>query len=320
MDWLRHMLGLPTAFSGVIQDSRQHLHLVRPAVRPRARHRLWPEHGGLQGEAAPLVVYASDQAHSSVAKAALLAGFGARQPAPGRHRRRARPAPRPARGRHRRRPGRGPPAVRRGRHGRHHGHHGPRPGGRRRRLAAAHGLWLHVDAALGRRGHDLPGVPPPVGRRRACRLARVQPAQVARHRLRPLGLLRARPGAPAARHEHQPELPAHRPGRQRAQPARLGHTAGPAFSRPQALVPAARPGRRRPAGPHPPRPRQRPVAGRSGARPRRDWRLWRRRRCRPSACATSRARTTRGPREQARRSPTRTPPSSTRRAPAPSTC
>src|SRR5665648_529125 len=35
------------------------------------------DRGGLQAEEAPLVVYASDQAHSSVPKAALLAGFGA---------------------------------------------------------------------------------------------------------------------------------------------------------------------------------------------------------------------------------------------------
>ena len=53
-----------------------HLHAGRSALRPRARHQLRLNRGGLQAEAQPLVVYASAHSHSSVDKAALLAGFG----------------------------------------------------------------------------------------------------------------------------------------------------------------------------------------------------------------------------------------------------
>ena len=75
-DWLRQMVGLSTAWSGVIQDTASTSTLVallcaRERASNYALHR-----GGLQGEAHPLVVYASAQSHSSVEKAALLAGIG----------------------------------------------------------------------------------------------------------------------------------------------------------------------------------------------------------------------------------------------------
>ena len=78
MSWLRQMLGLSEAFSGVIHDSASTatfcaLLCARERVSAFSQNR-----GGLQDEDAPLVVYASDQAHSSIPKGALLAGFGTR--------------------------------------------------------------------------------------------------------------------------------------------------------------------------------------------------------------------------------------------------
>jgi len=75
-DWLRQMLGLPDGWSGVIQDTASTSTLVALlCARERVSHYSFAR-GGLQAEAAPLVVYASAHSHSSVEKAALLAGFG----------------------------------------------------------------------------------------------------------------------------------------------------------------------------------------------------------------------------------------------------
>ncbi len=75
-DWLRQMLGLSEAWQGVIQDSASTSTLVallsaREWISEHSQTR-----GGLQAEMAPLIVYTSTQSHSSVEKAALLAGFG----------------------------------------------------------------------------------------------------------------------------------------------------------------------------------------------------------------------------------------------------
>ena len=75
-DWLRQMLGLSPAWSGVIQDTASTSTLV---ALISARERLSDyalARGGLQSGEPPLVVYCSSQSHSSVDKAALLAGFG----------------------------------------------------------------------------------------------------------------------------------------------------------------------------------------------------------------------------------------------------
>jgi aromatic-L-amino-acid decarboxylase len=78
VDWLRQMVGLPADFSGVIHDTASTATLVALlSARERATGHAQTR-GGLQGEERPLAVYASDQAHSSVDKAALLAGFGRR--------------------------------------------------------------------------------------------------------------------------------------------------------------------------------------------------------------------------------------------------
>ena len=75
-DWVRQMVGLSAAWSGVIQDTASTSTLIALlCARERASDYALAG-GGLQGRRAPLVVYHSEQAHSSVEKAALLAGFG----------------------------------------------------------------------------------------------------------------------------------------------------------------------------------------------------------------------------------------------------
>jgi aromatic-L-amino-acid decarboxylase len=75
-DWLRQMLGLSPAWTGVIQDTASTSTLVALiSARERASGYALARHG-LQGGGPALVVYVSSQSHSSVDKAALLAGFG----------------------------------------------------------------------------------------------------------------------------------------------------------------------------------------------------------------------------------------------------
>jgi aromatic-L-amino-acid/L-tryptophan decarboxylase len=75
-EWMRRMLDLSPAWSGVIQDTASTTTLVALlCARERATNH-GAARGGLQESEQPLVVYASSQSHSSVDKAALLAGFG----------------------------------------------------------------------------------------------------------------------------------------------------------------------------------------------------------------------------------------------------
>ena len=75
-DWMRQMLGLSPAWSGVIHDTASACTLVALiSARERATEYCLSR-GGMQAEPKPLVVYVTSQAHSSVDKAALLAGFG----------------------------------------------------------------------------------------------------------------------------------------------------------------------------------------------------------------------------------------------------
>jgi aromatic-L-amino-acid decarboxylase len=75
-DWVRQMIGLSDAWSGVIQDTASTCTLVALLCARERATGFAMSRGGLQAEPQPLVVYTSRQAHSSVAKAALLAGFG----------------------------------------------------------------------------------------------------------------------------------------------------------------------------------------------------------------------------------------------------
>jgi aromatic-L-amino-acid/L-tryptophan decarboxylase len=76
MDWLRQMLGLSESFTGVIHDTASTAMLCALICARERSSNFSQNRGGLCGETSPLVVYASDQSHSSVEKAALLAGFG----------------------------------------------------------------------------------------------------------------------------------------------------------------------------------------------------------------------------------------------------
>ena len=75
-DWVRQMLGLSDAWSGVIQDTASNCTLVALICARERASSFSLASGGLQAVSAPLVVYTSVQSHSSVEKAALLAGFG----------------------------------------------------------------------------------------------------------------------------------------------------------------------------------------------------------------------------------------------------
>ncbi|MEZ5095930.1 MAG: pyridoxal-dependent decarboxylase [Nocardioides sp.] len=75
-DWMRELTGLSPAWTGAIHDTASTACLVALlAARERATD-FGEARGGLQAEPEPLVVYTSPHAHSSVTKAALLAGFG----------------------------------------------------------------------------------------------------------------------------------------------------------------------------------------------------------------------------------------------------
>ena len=76
LDWWRQMLGLSDRWQGVIQDTASAATFVAlVCARERATNHA-AVRGGMQAQERPLMVYASSQAHSSVEKAALLAGFG----------------------------------------------------------------------------------------------------------------------------------------------------------------------------------------------------------------------------------------------------
>ena len=76
MGWLRRMVGLPDAFEGVIHDTASTATLCALICARERTCGFAQARAGLQGREAPLVVYASDQAHSSIEKAVRLAGFG----------------------------------------------------------------------------------------------------------------------------------------------------------------------------------------------------------------------------------------------------
>jgi len=76
VDWLRELTGLPQSWKGVIQDTASSACLVALlAARERATN-FSKTRGGMQAESAPLTVYTTQHAHSSVAKAVALAGYG----------------------------------------------------------------------------------------------------------------------------------------------------------------------------------------------------------------------------------------------------
>lgn len=79
LDWLRQMLELPASFTGIVYDTASvavlhALAAARESLSLEARER------GLCGRAdvPPLRIYASDQAHISIEKAAIMLGIGER--------------------------------------------------------------------------------------------------------------------------------------------------------------------------------------------------------------------------------------------------
>jgi len=75
-DWMRQMVGLSAAWSGVIQDTASTSTLVALICARERTSDYALARGGLQEGSPPLTVYVSQHSHSSVEKAALLAGFG----------------------------------------------------------------------------------------------------------------------------------------------------------------------------------------------------------------------------------------------------
>ncbi|MFW5833946.1 MAG: pyridoxal phosphate-dependent decarboxylase family protein, partial [Pseudomonadota bacterium] len=77
LDWLRKALGFPDGLVGIIQDSASSATL---AALLAARERALDGRGNQEGLASlpPLAVYGSTEAHSSIEKAARIAGFGSK--------------------------------------------------------------------------------------------------------------------------------------------------------------------------------------------------------------------------------------------------
>jgi aromatic-L-amino-acid decarboxylase len=75
-DWLRSMVGLSDCWSGVIQDTASTTSLIAILCARERATDFSLARGGLQAERQALTVYASAQSHSSIEKAALLAGIG----------------------------------------------------------------------------------------------------------------------------------------------------------------------------------------------------------------------------------------------------
>lgn len=79
LDWFRQMLRLPTDFTGVVYDTAS-VAVLHALAAARESLQLNVRERGLCGreEVKPLRIYASDQAHSSVEKAAITLGIGER--------------------------------------------------------------------------------------------------------------------------------------------------------------------------------------------------------------------------------------------------
>ena len=76
LDWWRQMLGLSERWSGVIQDTASTATFVALVCARERATNYAATRDGLQGQKRPLMIYVSSQAHSSVEKATMLAGFG----------------------------------------------------------------------------------------------------------------------------------------------------------------------------------------------------------------------------------------------------
>ena len=75
-DWLRQLTGLSEQWEGTIHDTASTACLTALLLAREKASNFSEAGGGLQAEAKPLIVYSTVEAHSSVNKATLLAGFG----------------------------------------------------------------------------------------------------------------------------------------------------------------------------------------------------------------------------------------------------
>ncbi|HTT89642.1 MAG TPA: pyridoxal-dependent decarboxylase [Acidimicrobiales bacterium] len=75
-DWARQLCGLSDKWKGTIYDGASTASLVALLVAREQASGHSQRSGGLQAEKHPLTVYCSTEAHSSVTKAVLLAGYG----------------------------------------------------------------------------------------------------------------------------------------------------------------------------------------------------------------------------------------------------
>lgn len=75
-DWLRQLTGLSAQWEGTIHDTASTACLTALMVAREQASDYSQNRGGLQGESKPLIVYTTEEAHSSITKAALLAGYG----------------------------------------------------------------------------------------------------------------------------------------------------------------------------------------------------------------------------------------------------
>ncbi|MCP4391383.1 MAG: aminotransferase class V-fold PLP-dependent enzyme [Gammaproteobacteria bacterium] len=75
-DWMRQLTGLSDNWEGCIQDTASTACLTALLIARERASAYSENRGGLQAEDKPLIVYTTEEAHSSVVKAALLAGFG----------------------------------------------------------------------------------------------------------------------------------------------------------------------------------------------------------------------------------------------------
>ena len=75
-DWMRQLTGLSDSWQGSIHDTASTVCLTALLVAREQASDFSQNRGGLQSEPAALVIYSTAEAHSSITKSALLAGFG----------------------------------------------------------------------------------------------------------------------------------------------------------------------------------------------------------------------------------------------------
>jgi aromatic-L-amino-acid decarboxylase len=78
LDWLRQMLGLPSEFFGAIADtaSSNTLYALAAAREMRPEFHIRERGLGARDDLPPILIYCSEEAHSSVDKAVMTLGFG----------------------------------------------------------------------------------------------------------------------------------------------------------------------------------------------------------------------------------------------------